>query len=290
MRKLILVIISSLLFGVFVNAQTDTTKKTSDDKKVETGKKPFRPTKTQITAAQEKLKSAGSYNGAADGKYNDDFRTSIKKYQEENSLDKNGKLDEATLVKMGIELTDNQKGIETAGTSGGKTKRVSFRPTKNQISQAQKMFKGKGAYSGTETGKYDDDLKTAIRDFQSANGLKRTGSLNRATLEKMGIVLTESQSAIPVNENDFASADDKDGEKKKRGAVFRATAEQITEVQEKLKTAKLYNGAADGKFNDDFRDSIKEWQRANNVKVTGTLNKETLVAMGIELTDKQKEM
>ena len=189
---------------------------------------------------------------------------------------------------MGIELTDNQKGIETADSSD-KPKRVSFRPTKEQISEAQKMLKGKG-YNGEETGKYDDELRTAIRDYQTANGLKRSGSLNRATLEKMGIQLTESQMAIPVNPSDFASDDNKDGEKKKRGAVFRATKEQVTAVQQKLKTAKLYNGEEDGKFNDDFRAAIKEWQKANNVKETGTLNKETLVAMGIELTDKQKEM
>jgi peptidoglycan hydrolase-like protein with peptidoglycan-binding domain len=290
MRNLILVIFASLLFGVFVNAQTETAPKKPTDTQTETRKKSFRPTKSQITEAQEKLKSAGTYNGATDGKYNNDFRTSIKTYQETNNLEKNGKLDEETLLKMGIELTDSQKGIESPDSSSGKTKRTSFRPTKEQISQVQKMFKTKGTYSGTETGKYDDDLRAAIRDFQTANGLKRSGSLNRATLEKLGIVLTESQMAIPVNQDDFASADDKGGETKKRGAVFRATAEQITEVQEKLKTAKLYSGESDGKFNDDFRQSIRDWQRANNVKVTGTLNKVTLIAMGIELTDKQKEM
>lgn len=291
MRKIIYVIFASLLFGVFVNAQTDTTKKTSTEKQTETKTraKAFRPTKTQITAAQEKLKMAGTYNGATDGKYNDDFRAAIKEYQDTNGLDKNGKLDEATLVKMGIALTDSQKGIESTDKSSDTPKRAAFRPTKDQISQAQKMLKGKG-YSGEETGTYSEELKTAIRDYQSANGLKRSGSLNRATLEKMGIELTESQMAMPANPNDLASADNKDGEKKKRGAVFRATAEQITAVQQKLKTAKLYNGEEDGKFNDDFRASIKEWQKMNNVKETGTLNKETLVAMGIELTDKQKEM
>lgn len=289
MKKLIIVIFVSLLLGVFVNAQTDTTKKTTTDEQTETGKKAFRPTKTQITAAQEKLKQAGSYEGATDGRYNDDFRGAIKQYQDENGLDKNGKLDEATLVKMGIELTDSQKGIETANSPSDKPKRVSFRPSKEQVTQAQKMLKESGAYSGEESGRYDNDLRAAIRDYQSANGLKRSGSLNRATLEKMSIELTEKQMEIPVDQSDFASADDK-GEKKKRGAVFRATKEQVTEVQQKLKTAKLYAGEEDGKFNDDFRAAIKEWQKANNVKETGTLNKETLVAMGIELTDKQKEM
>lgn len=289
MKKLIIVIFASLLLGVFVNAQTDTPVKTTTEKKTETRTKPFRPAKTQVTAGQEKLKQAAIYSGATDGTYNDDFRAALKQYQNDNGLDENGKLDEATLVKMGIELTDSQKGIETAGSSSDKPKRVSFRPTKEQVAQAQKMLKASGAYSGEESGKYDNDLRAAIRDYQSANGLKRSGSLNRATLEKMGIELTESQMEIPVNPSDTASADDK-VEKKKRGAVFRATKEQVTEVQQKLKTAKLYNGELDGKFSDDFRTAIKEWQKANNVKETGTLNKETLVAMGVELTDKQKEM
>lgn len=289
MKKIIFVIFASLLLGVFVNAQNDSMKKKSaDEQNAEKSRtKPFRPTKSQITSAQEKLKMAGMYKGEADGRYTDDFRAALKEYQGNNALDKNGKLDEATLVKMGIALTNSQKGIETADASD-KPKRVSFRPTKDQISRAQKMLKGKG-YNGEETGKYDDELKTAIRDYQSANGLKRTGSLNRVTLEKMGIELTESQTAIPANPDNLASADNKDGEKKMRGPVFRATKEQVTAVQQKLKAAKLYNGEEDGKFSDDFRAAIKEWQKMNNIKETGTLNKETLVAMKIELTDKQKE-
>lgn len=241
MRKLLLVIFTSLLFGVFVNAQTTPTKTASTDDKMETKarKKSFRPAKSQIMSAQEKLKAAGTYKGVADGKYNDDFRAALKQYQSANALDSNGKLDEETVVKMGIELTDSQKGIESVGSASDKTKRVSFRPTKEQISAAQKMLKGKG-YNGEESGKYDDDLRTAIRDYQSANGLKRSGSLNRATLEKMSIELTESQMEIPANPDDLASADNTGGEKKKRGAVFRATKEQVTAVQQKLKVAKLY--------------------------------------------------
>ncbi len=92
-------------------------------------KKTFRPTKSQITAAQEKLKSSGSYSGPTDGRYNDDFRAGLKTYQESNGLDPSGKLDEETVVKMGIPLTDSQKGIEKPK----KTKRVVFRVSKEQI-------------------------------------------------------------------------------------------------------------------------------------------------------------
>lgn len=293
MKKLLFVLMITTLAFVSVNAQTETKKDTNKTISAETKtrKTAFRPTKDQITQAQTMLKGNG-YDGAADGRYNKDFRSAITVYQEANELDKTGRLDEMTLTKMNIELTDKQKGIETNDSSddSGKPKRVVFRPSKEQVTTAQTMLKSSGAFDGEASGRYSKEFRAAIRDYQEANGLKRSGSLNRATLEKMKIELTESQMAIPVDPDDFAGADADDGEKKKRGPVFRATKEQVTAVQQKLKAANLYTGEEDGKFSDDFRAAIKEWQKQNNVKETGTLNKETLEAMKIELTDKQKEM
>ena len=44
-----------------------------------------------------------------------------------------------------------------------------------------------------ETGKLDDATREGLKKFQSANGVKATGTLNRETLEKMGIALTDKQ-------------------------------------------------------------------------------------------------
>ena len=188
----------------------------------------------------------------------------------------------------------SNSGKMTAGAdSQDNGKKQIFRANKEQITQAQKMLKEKGTYAGAEDGKFNDDFRAAIKEFQGANGLTKTGTLNRATLEKMNVELTDKQKEIPVSENSFAKADDgksTSGEKPKRGAVFRANKEQITAVQNKLKTGAMYDGEATGKLDDATRESIKKFQAANGVKVTGTLNKETLVKMGIELTDKQKEM
>ncbi len=157
-----------------------------------------------------------------------------------------------------------------------------FRANKEQVKQAQKMLKVE------ETGKLDDVSREAIKKFQTENGLNNTGTLNRATLEKMQIELTDKQKEIPVSPNSLAkNKDDKmsaDKEKKPRKAVFRANKEQVMKVQKMLKVEET------GKLDDTTRDAIKKYQDANGVKVTGTLNKETLVKMGVELTDKQKEM
>lgn len=248
-------------------------------------KKPFRPTKSQISSAQEKLKASGLYFGPAEGRYTVVFRTSLRSYQRANGLGVSGRLDRATVVKLGIPLTDRQKGIAPAKRPG--SKRVVFRVTKDQISQAQRLLTTQDRYSGQETGRYSKELRSAIRDFQSDNGLRRTGALNRVTLEKMGIALNDQQRAIPANPDHVAS---RNSGKRTGRRIFRATKDQISEVQRMLKTKGLYSGPETGKLSKETRAAIKEWQAQNKVKTTGTLNKVTLEAMGIALTERQKAM
>ena len=78
--------------------------------------------------------------------------------------------------------------------------------------------------------------------------------------------------------------------KPKRGPVFRATADQIKQAQALLKTRNFYAGDQTGKLSTETRAGLKAYQKAEGLKITGTLNKSTLVKMGIGLTDKQKTM
>ena len=68
-----------------------------------------------------------------------------------------------------------------------------FRPTKDQIKQVQTMLKSKKLYDGEASGTYNDPTRTGIKSFQKESGLKETGTLNRATLEKFGVELTDNQ-------------------------------------------------------------------------------------------------
>ena len=170
-------------------------------------------------------------------------------------------------------------------TTEEKPKKQIFRANKDQIMQAQKMLKV------TESGKLDDETRAAIKTYQPANGLKATGTLNRATLEKMGIALTDKQKEIPVSENSFASADAKSGDasSKPKRVIFRANKDQIMQAQKLLKEKGMYSGEQTGKLDDATRDGLKKFQTENSMTATGTLNQATLEKMNIALTDKQKE-
>ena len=175
-------------------------------------------------------------------------------------------------------------------TNAAKKRPPVFKANKEQITQAQKMLKDKGMYAGEPTGKLDDATRAALGKYQTAEAMPSTGTLNRATLEKMNIALTDKQKMAPVSEtsnmtNEKMATDKQD--KPKRAGVFRANKEQITEAQKMLKDKGMYSGEANGKLDDATRAGLKKFQEANGVKVTGTLNHETLEKMNIALTDKQ---
>ena len=71
-----------------------------------------------------------------------------------------------------------------------------FRANREQINQAQAILTQRGFYSGEQTGRLTPETRAALRRYQEAEGLRVTGTLNRATLEKMSIVLTERQRSI----------------------------------------------------------------------------------------------
>ena len=177
------------------------------------------------------------------------------------------------------------------GSSKAKTKAPIFRPTKDQIIQVQLKLKAKNLYSGEAGGKYNVETRTGIKSFQKDNGLKETGTLNRATLEKFEVELTASQKLIPVSESSFASSETKTKTSNKSSTktpIFRATVDQIKAAQRLLKEKTFYSGDETGKLNGDTRSGLKKFQEENGMKATGTLNAATLEKMGIELTDKQK--
>jgi peptidoglycan hydrolase-like protein with peptidoglycan-binding domain len=194
----------------------------------------------------------------------------------------------AVIFSLGIfGLAQEQTPSETStGTKQQKTEKRRgpvFRATKEQIMEVQKRL------NIPQTGKMDEATRAAVKKYQSENGLRPTGGLNRATLEKMGIELTEKQKQIPVNPNSYASSEQKTVVKRS-GPVFRATKEQIEQAQRMLKEKGYYTGEVTGKLDKDTREAIKRFQEASGLKKTGTLNAETLEKMGIQLTDKQKEM
>ena len=82
---------------------------------------------------------------------------------------------------------------EANANAAAKKRGPVFRATKEQIRQAQALLKQRGFYAGEATGKLDEATRGGLRKYQEAEGLKVTGTLNAATLQKMSVALTDKQ-------------------------------------------------------------------------------------------------
>ena len=97
-----------------------------------------------------------------------------------------------TVVQAQNSTSTTTKSATKQGTKRGPI----FRATKEQINQAQEILKERGFYAGEQLGKLDEATRDGLRKYQQAEGLKVTGTLNKITLEKMNITLTEKQKTM----------------------------------------------------------------------------------------------
>lgn len=97
------------------------------------------------------------------------------------------------VFSTGAMAQDSTSSSTKSTTKQGVKRGPVFRATKDQINQAQAILKQRGFYGGEQIGKLDDATRDGLRKYQQAEGLKVTGTLNKITLEKMNITLTEKQ-------------------------------------------------------------------------------------------------
>ena len=103
------------------------------------------------------------------------------------------------LVSISVAQNQNTNANSNGSSNSNKSttnRKPIFRATADQIKQAQAILKQRGFYGGEQIGKLDTDTRAGLKKYQQAEGLKVTGTLNKITLEKMGIALTEKQKTM----------------------------------------------------------------------------------------------
>ena len=154
-----------------------------------------------------------------------------------------------------------------------------FRANKDQLIMAQKMLKVE------PTGKPDPATRAAILAFQKEKEIKETGDLDRDTMQKLGIGMTTAQREMSVTPEEKTEPGNA---AKPKPNAFRATKDQIMQVQKLLKEGGFYSGEATGIVNAATGEGLKKYQTANDLEATGTINQITLEKMDITVTEQQR--
>lgn len=117
---------------------------------------------------QERLKKLNYYNGAINGIFNSELRDAVKAFQNKNGLIADGAIG-ATTAEL-LMSDEAQPSSYSLGDSGDMVKKIQ-----------QRLVELK--YMTGATGYFGENTETAVKRFQSANGLKADGKIGEKTLE-----------------------------------------------------------------------------------------------------------
>ena len=117
---------------------------------------------------QERLKKLNYYNGAINGIFNSELRDAVKAFQNKNGLIADGAIG-ATMAEL-LMSDEAQPSSYSLGDSGDMVKKIQ-----------QRLVELK--YMTGATGYFGENTETAVKRFQTINGLKADGKIGEKTLE-----------------------------------------------------------------------------------------------------------
>jgi len=144
---------------------------------------------SSVRSAQQQLQSAGYYHGPIDGVDGPMTHAAIRKYQQDNNLKVNGRLDNQTCNKLGVQTTGAANRSENSNLPNNTGAGMTNNGMNNAatVRAAQRSLEKKGFYKGNINGNMGSETQAAIREFQKSSNLNVTGQLDPATLSSLGV-------------------------------------------------------------------------------------------------------
>lgn len=153
--------------------------------------------------------------------------------------------------------------IQIAGASAAVT--YSRGSTGETVKKIQQVLADKGYYAGSVDGIFGSGTTSAVKKFQSANGLTADGVVGSKTLAKLGI----SSSNVETKGKTISGT-------LKQGS----SGNDVELLQQALKNKGYYMGAIDGNFGAGTFSAVKAFQNASRLTVDGVAGSKTLKALG----------
>jgi peptidoglycan hydrolase-like protein with peptidoglycan-binding domain len=158
----------------------------------------------QVTAAvQSKLARLGYYGGTVDGAWGSQTAAAVRRFQVAKELRVTGELNPATLAALGIkpqEPAPSQPVPRPVDPAKALTDIFVGGPYLNTppefqvrtVKKAQENLRVLGFYRGPANGMPNDALTQALVNYQAANRFKRTGRLDKTTLQALDLLYISS--------------------------------------------------------------------------------------------------
>jgi len=134
-------------------------------------------------------------------------KPALKNASSKHSASKSNSSKTAANKSPATKANSSAKPTSRGSSASGPGKKTSKRarkqpgqkaPTSDRINEIQAALAKDGSFSGSPTGKWDDDTVAAMRKFQATHGLNPTGKLDALSLQKLGLGSQTAGVAAPT--------------------------------------------------------------------------------------------
>lgn len=212
-----------------------------------------------VTKLKRRLNMLGYYGTDFSELYDINTAGAVARFQMANGLDINGDAWGSTAQRIyspyAVEYTDFTRSFNLSLGDGGYA-----------VKQAQEYLQALGFYGGSITGFYGEGTFDAVKTFQKANGFTVDGVWD--------IVYT-----VLAHNSLLKSAEDYDSFTTEATISVGYRGEEVLGLENALYSLGFFSGLADEEFDESTLSSLKMFQEANGLEISGSLDTFTREAL-----------
>lgn len=209
---------------------------------------------SMISDMQVRLQAAGYLKGGIDGVYGEDTTNAVRAFQKAKGIPVSGAIDEMTYSALrNVDASSapsasyEESGEGENSSAGGSL--YSIGDSGSDVSSIQRKLKKMGYLDGAVDGIYGGDTASAVKAFQSDEGLSATGMVNGDTLSRITFEYAAQSGETVLSLGD--------------------SGKKVIRLQNKLLLHGYNPGSVDGIYGEGTAAAVRQLQSEENLARTG---------------------
>ena len=221
-----------------------------------------------VLYTQDRLAALGYLTGISDGQYGAATKAAVLAFQKKNGLSADGVLGTNTRKRLFSEGAIGAK--ETSQPDGVGERKLTLGMKGDDVKSVQTKLIALGYLTGKADGVYGTATESAIRRFQTRNGLTSDGICGEDTVKAL-----YSSTAIDAGSSVTPSPKPVDESAPTRILRPGMSGDDVKSVQSRLDKFGYYSGALDGNYGAGTMAAVASFQLRNNLSADGVAGKRT---------------
>ena len=221
-----------------------------------------------VLYTQDRLAALGYLTGISDGQYGAATKAAVLAFQKKNGLSADGVLGTNTRKRLFSEGAIGAK--ETSQPDGVGERKLTLGMKGDDVKSVQTKLIALGYLTGKADGVYGTATESAIRRFQTRNGLTSDGICGEDTVKAL-----YSSTAIDAGSSVTPSPKPVDESAPTRILRPGMSGDDVKSVQSRLDKFGYYSGALDGIYGAATVAAVASFQLRNNLSADGVAGKRT---------------